>query len=81
MKYLSVAHLLLESDGPWSYGGEFVGQVTTPVLVARLAAEVARLKGVSLEEIQEVTTANAQRLFGRVVGRRTGDHGDEMSVL
>ena len=57
--------LLLESDGPWPYGGEFAGQTTTPALVARLAAEVARLKGVSLEEVRDVLWDNARRLFGR----------------
>ena len=58
-------NLLLESDGPWPYGGEFAGQPTTPAMVVRLAAEVARLKGVSLDEVREVVWENAQRLFGR----------------
>jgi TatD DNase family protein len=58
-------NLLLESDGPWPYAGEFAGRLTAPALVARVAEEVARLKQVALAEIQEVTTANAQRLFGR----------------
>ena len=56
--------LLLESDGPWPYGGEFAGQPTTPALVARLAAEVARLKGVVLDEVREAAWQNTQRLFG-----------------
>lgn len=59
-----LANLLLESDGPWSYGGEFAGQPTTPALVARVAEEVARLKGVPLAEVQAVTTATARRVFG-----------------
>jgi TatD DNase family protein len=58
-------NLLLESDGPWPYGGEFTGQLTTPALVARLAEEVASLKGVSLEEVRGMVWGNAQRLFGR----------------
>jgi TatD DNase family protein len=58
-------NLLLESDGPWAYGGEFAGQLTTSALVARVAAEVAQLKGVPLAEVQEVTTTNAYRLFGQ----------------
>ena len=60
-----LANLLLESDGPWPYNGEFTGHLTTPALVARTAVEVARLKGVSVAEVQEATTANARRLFGR----------------
>ena len=58
-------NLLLESDGPWAYGGEFAGQCTTSALVARVAVEVAQLKGVPLTVVQEVTTANAYRLFGQ----------------
>ncbi|MBM3223590.1 MAG: TatD family deoxyribonuclease, partial [Candidatus Tectomicrobia bacterium] len=58
-------NILLESDGPWSYGGEFAGQRTTSALVARVAEAVAQLKGVPLAVVQEVTTANAYRLFGQ----------------
>ena len=57
-------NLLLETDGPWPYGGEFAGQPTTPALVARVAAEVARLKAVPLEEVRDVLWDNARRLFG-----------------
>jgi TatD DNase family protein len=62
-----LANLVLESDGPWAYGGEFTGQPTTSALVARVADEVARIKGVPLAIVQEVTTANAYRVFGRPV--------------
>ena len=65
VRRVPLRNLLLETDGPWPYGGEFDGQPTTPALVARLAAEVARLKGVSLDEVREVVWENAQRLFGR----------------
>src|SRR5215471_17674445 len=58
-------NLLLESDGPWAYSGEFTGQLTTSALVVRVAEEVAQLKGVSLAEVQQATTANAYRLFGQ----------------
>lgn len=60
-------NLLLESDGPWPYGGEFTGHLTTSAMVARVAAEVAYLKRLPLEEVQAVTTANAYRLFGQTL--------------
>jgi TatD DNase family protein len=66
-------NLLLESDGPWPYGGAFTGQVTTPALVAHVAAAVARIKGLPLAEVQQTTTANVQRVFGRKVGNRGED--------
>jgi TatD DNase family protein len=60
-----LGHLLLETDGPWPYSGEFDGQPTTSALVLRVAEEVARLKNVSLTEVQDVTTANARRWLGQ----------------
>ena len=65
VRAVPLRNLLLESDGPWPYGGEFAGQPTTPAVVARLAAVVARLKGVALDEVRETVWQNAQRLFGR----------------
>ena len=64
VRAVPLRNLMLESDGPWPYGGEFTGQLTTPAMIARLAAEVARLKGVALDEVREVVWQNAQRLFG-----------------
>jgi TatD DNase family protein len=58
-------NLLLESDGPWPYGGEFTGRATTPAFIARVAVEVAQIKGISVAEVHQATTANVQRLFGR----------------
>ncbi len=55
--------LLLESDGPWPYDGEFTGQRTTPALIAHTAVAVARLKGIPLAEVQAVTTDNARQVF------------------
>jgi TatD DNase family protein len=60
-------NLLLESDGPWPYGGEFAGRPTTPALVARAANEVAQLKGVTVAEVHRAIIANVQRVFGRKV--------------
>jgi TatD DNase family protein len=70
-----LTNLLLESDGPWPYGGEFTGQATTPALVARVAEEVARLKDVPLGEVQAMTNANAQRVFGRCVAASVAPNG------
>jgi TatD DNase family protein len=69
-------NLLLESDGPWSYGGEFAGHPTTPALVARVATEVAQLKGVAVAAVHQAITANIQRVFGREVTSPREDHTD-----
>jgi TatD DNase family protein len=67
-----LGNLLLESDGPWPYRGEFSGQVTTSALVARVAEKVAELKHVAVEEVQAVTTNNAARLFGKSLPTMSG---------
>lgn len=59
-------NLVLESDGPWAYDGEFSGQRTTSAVVSRVAEEVAHLKQVSLDEVQAMTTVNAHRVFGSI---------------
>lgn len=68
VRAVPLANLLLESDGPWAYSGEFANRRTTPALVSRVAEEVARLKGVSLADVKEMTTANAHRVFGSPPG-------------
>ncbi|MCZ6874138.1 MAG: TatD family hydrolase [bacterium] len=61
-----LGNLLLETDGPWPYHGEFDGQRTTSALVLRVAEEVARLKKMSLADVQEITTANARCWLGQI---------------
>jgi TatD DNase family protein len=56
--------LLVETDAPYLSPEPFRRQrVNEPALVVHVAAEVARVKGVTVERIDQVTTANAMRLF------------------
>jgi TatD DNase family protein len=55
--------LLVESDGPWPYQGEFEGMPSGPWLASRVAEEVAKLKQVPVDDVMEELTANACRLF------------------
>jgi TatD DNase family protein len=54
--------LLLESDSPVL--GPSPGERNEPANVLIAAREVATLKGISLAEVLEATTANARRLYG-----------------
>ena len=54
--------LLLETDSPVALRG--LGRTSTPADLPRVAAEVARVKGLEVEEVARVTTRNAERLFG-----------------
>lgn len=55
--------LLVESDGPWPYQGEFAGLPSGPWLVSRVAEEVAKIKGLPVDEVAYQISANTCRLF------------------
>jgi len=55
--------MLVETDGPWAYGGQFAGRLTEPAMIREVAAAVAHLRCTTFEEIAESTTANARALF------------------
>ena len=55
--------LLVESDGPWKYGGEFEGIESGPWLASRVAEEVAKLKRLPVDEMMFQLSTNTCRLF------------------
>jgi len=55
--------LLVETDCPFLAPIPWRGKRNEPAYVARTAEKVAELWGVSAEEVGEITTANARRLF------------------
>jgi TatD DNase family protein len=55
--------LLVETDCPFLAPIPFRGTRNEPAYVAQVAARVAELWGVPADEVGEVTTANALRLF------------------
>src|SRR6266540_5795965 len=55
--------LLVETDCPFLAPVPYRGKRNEPAYVARTAEKVAELWGVSADEVGEITSANAQRLF------------------
>jgi TatD DNase family protein len=55
--------LLVESDAPWPYGGEFAGAPSGPWVAARVAEEVAKIKREPVEDTMFRLSTNACRLF------------------
>jgi len=55
--------LLVESDGPWPYGGEFEGMASGPWLVSRVAEEVAKIKRLPVDETIYRLTENTCEVF------------------
>jgi TatD DNase family protein len=58
---------LLETDCPYMTPAPHRGKLNEPKYVHFVAAKMAELTGKSQEEIAELTTANAQRLFRRLI--------------
>ena len=56
--------MLVETDGPWPYGGQFAGRPTEPAFITETVAAIAHLRCTTIEDIATSTTANARALFG-----------------
>jgi TatD DNase family protein len=55
--------MLIETDSPYLAPVPYRGKTNQPAYVRFVAEEIARLKGVAVEEVARVTTANFFRLF------------------
>jgi TatD DNase family protein len=55
--------ILIETDSPYLAPTPFRGKTNQPAYVKHVAEEIARLRGVTLEEVGEATSRNFRRLF------------------
>lgn len=60
--------ILLETDCPYMSPIPYRGKRGEPWMVEATAAKIAELRGVSLAEVLETTTKNAQTLFTKMLG-------------
>jgi TatD DNase family protein len=63
VEQVPIESLLVESDGPWQYSGEFANMPSGPWMVSRVAEEVAKLKGLPVDDAMAQLTENANRTF------------------
>lgn len=61
---IPLEHLLIETDAPYLAPHPHRGKRNEPALVTLVAEEIARLKGISVEEVAAATTQNAKKFFG-----------------
>lgn len=61
---LPMAQIVLETDAPYLAPVPHRGQRNEPAYVRYVAEKLAEVKGLPVEEVERVTTANAVRLFG-----------------
>ncbi len=62
---LPADRLLVETDAPYLAPSPFRGKRNEPAYLVHTAATLARIKGVSLEEIARVTSDNFFRLYAK----------------
>ncbi|TWT28608.1 TatD family hydrolase [Planomicrobium sp. CPCC 101110] len=60
---ISLDHLMIETDAPYLAPHPYRGKRNEPSYVPLVAEEIARLKGISVEEVAEATTRNAEKFF------------------
>ncbi|WP_417898405.1 TatD family hydrolase [Bacillus haimaensis] len=64
VKEIPLDMLLIETDCPYLTPHPYRGKRNEPSYVRLVAEEIAYLRGMTVEEIGEKTTANAKKLFG-----------------
>jgi TatD DNase family protein len=60
---VDLMHIVLETDAPWLPPEPFRGQRNESAYVSRVRDGVAAILGISLDEVDRVTSANARRIF------------------
>lgn len=63
LKNIDISHLVLETDAPYLAPVPYRGKKNLPEYLILIAGKLAAVKGVSLEQLAEITTENAQELF------------------
>jgi len=65
VKAMPADRLLVETDSPYLSPEPFRSQkINEPAMVMHVAARIAVERGITIQEVDELTTANASRLFG-----------------
>lgn len=62
-KDIPLERILLETDAPYLTPVPFRGKENQPAYVKYVAEEIASLRGISVEEVAQITTKNAKTVF------------------
>jgi TatD DNase family protein len=65
LKNIGLGHMVLETDSPYLTPVPFRGKRNESAYLKYIAAKLAALKEVSVEELAKLTTENAAKIFGR----------------
>lgn len=64
MKTFPLERIMLETDCPYLAPQSVRGQINEPKYIPEIARKLAEVKGISVEEIEKITTINAENFFG-----------------
>ncbi len=64
VKQVPIEQMLIETDSPYLTPQPFRGKRNEPAYVRYTAEEVAKVKGLSFEDVARITSFNAMQLFG-----------------
>ena len=62
-KEIPLDYLVLETDSPYLTPVPYRGKTNYPAYVKYVAEEIAKIRGISVDEIVDITTNNAERFF------------------
>ena len=61
---ISLDHMVLETDCPYLAPQPVRGRTNEPAFIPMIAGKLAQLQGLSVEEVEERTTATARAFYG-----------------
>lgn len=65
LKEVDINHIVLETDAPYLTPVPFRGKRNEPSYIIYVAEKLAEVKNMSISEVKRITTANAEKLFGK----------------
>ncbi len=63
IKIVPIDRILIETDSPYASPEPWRGKRNEPAYVIKVAEKIAKVKNLTLEEVAEITTKNAKKLF------------------
>ncbi len=64
LKQIDLKHLVLETDSPYLTPVPHRGKRNESAFITFAAQKIAEIKGITVEEVAEITTRNAEEIFG-----------------
>ena len=62
-KEIPLEKIVLETDAPYLTPVPYRGKENQPAYVKYVAEEIAAIRGITMDEVAEITTANAERIY------------------